>query len=276
MTVSGASREALGAARDRLNALVDSTGTDAAALAGDLAEVTGLLDREVSLRRVLTDPSQSGEGKADLAGRLLGGKIGGEALDLVSGMVRSRWSASRDLVDAVEELADTADLIAAEQAGTLDSVEDELFRFGRTVVSSPELRTALAGKEGDRALRNAKGSLVRELLGGRAQPVTERLVGRLVERPRGRSLEGGLEELSRLAAARRGRSVAVVVSAVPLTDGQRERLGRALAALYGREIQLNLDVDPAVLGGITVRVGDEVISGTIAERLDEVTRRMAG
>lgn len=276
MTVSGASREALGAARDRLNALVDSTGTDAAALAGDLAEVTGLLDREVSLRRVLTDPSQSGEGKADLAGRLLGGKIGGEALDLVSGMVRSRWSASRDLVDAVEELADTADLIAAEQAGTLDSVEDELFRFGRTVVSSPELRTALAGKEGDRALRNAKGSLVRELLGGRAQPVTERLVGRLVERPRGRSLEGGLEELSRLAAARRGRSVAVVVSAVPLSDEQRERLGRSLAALYGREIQLNLDVDPAVLGGITVRVGDEVISGTIAERLDEVTRRMAG
>lgn len=276
MTVSGASREALGAARDRLDALVDSTGADAAALAGDLAEITALLDREVSLRRVLTDPSQPGEGKAELLGRLLSGRVGGEALDLVSGMVRSRWSASRDLVDAIEELADTADLVAAEQDGTLNAVEDELFRFGRIVVSSPELRTVLAGKEGDRRLRAAKGSLVRELLGGRAQPVTERLVGRLVERPRGRSLEGGLEQLSRLAAERRGRSVAVVVSAVPLSDEQRRRLSRALAALYGREIQLNLDVDPAVLGGISVRVGDEVIHGTIAERLEQVSRRLTG
>jgi F-type H+-transporting ATPase subunit delta len=274
--ISGASRGSLSAARERLDTLVDSTSVDAAALAGDLASVTQLLDREVSLRRVLTDPSQPGEGKAELVGRLLGGQIGGEALDLVSGMVRSRWSASRHLVDAVEELADTADLIAAEQAGVLDTVEDELFRFGRIVVASPELRTALSGKEGDLRLRAAKGSLIRELLGGRAEQVTERLVGRLVERPRGRSLEGGLESLSKLAADRRDRSVAVVVSAVPLSDQQRQRLGTALGRLYGRDIQLNLDVDPSVLGGISVRIGDEVIHGTIADRLDEVSRRMAG
>lgn len=90
----GASREALDAARERLVALTDNTGVDAAALATDLAAVTGLLDRETSLRRVLTDPAQAGERKAELVRRLLTGQVGGEAVDLVSGTVRSRWSSS--------------------------------------------------------------------------------------------------------------------------------------------------------------------------------------
>ncbi|MEU9860926.1 F0F1 ATP synthase subunit delta [Streptomyces sp. NPDC047971] len=271
--MNGASREALAAARESLDALTDNTSVDAAKLAGELAAVTALLDREVSLRRVLTDPAQAGEGKAELAGRLLTGQVGGETVDLVSGMVRSRWSQSRDLVDSVEELANTADLTAAQQAGALDDVEDELFRFGRIVSSSTELRSALTDKA---ATASAKGELLRSLLGGKANAVTERLIVRLVTQPRGRSLEAGLESLSKLAAARRDRMVAVVTSAVPLTDQQKQRLGAVLAKLYGRPMHLNLDVDPAVLGGISVQVGDEVINGTIAERLDEATRRLAG
>ena len=271
--MNGASREALAAARESLDALTDNTSVDAAELAGELAAVTALLDREVSLRRVLTDPAQAGEAKAELAGRLLGGQVGGAAVDLVSGMVRSRWSQSRDLVDSVEELANTADLTAAQQAGALDDVEDELFRFGRIVSSSTGLRSALTDKA---ATASAKSELLRSLLGGKADPVTERLVVRLVTQPRGRSLEAGLESLSKLAAARRDRMVAVVTTAVPLSDQQKQRLGAVLAKLYGREMHLNLDVDPSVLGGIAVQVGDEVINGTIAERLDEATRRLAG
>lgn len=271
--MNGASREALVAARERLDALTDNTSVDAAELAGELAAVTALLDREVSLRRVLTDPAQAGEAKAELATRLLSGQVGGETVDLVSGMVRSRWSQSRDLVDAIEELANTADLTAAQRAGALDDVEDELFRFGRIVASSTELRAALTDRT---ATASAKGELLRSLLGGKAHAVTERLVVRLVTAPRGRSLEGGLESLSKLAAARRDRMVAVVTSAVPLTDQQKQRLGAVLAKLYGRQMHLNLDVDPTVLGGISVRVGDEVIDGSIASRLDEASRRLAG
>ncbi|UED84024.1 F0F1 ATP synthase subunit delta [Streptomyces profundus] len=272
----GASREVLDAARERLDTLADSTGVDVAALAGELAAVTVLLDREVALRRVLTDPAQAGEAKAELVGRLLSDQVGGETVDLVSGMVRSRWSASRDLVDAIEALADIADLIVAERDGSLDSVEDELFRFGRIVATAPELRSALSVKDRSERSVAAQSELVRQLLGGRAGEVTLRLIVRLVEHPRGRSLESGLEALSAVAAERRNRSVAVVTSAVPLTDQQRQRLGEVLSRLYGRQVQLNLDVDPEVLGGITVRIGDEVIHGTIADRLDEVTRRMAG
>ena len=271
--MNGASREALAAARERFDALTDNTSVDAAKLADELAAVTALLDREVSLRRVLTDPAQPGEAKAELAQRLLSGQVGGEVLDLVSGMVRSRWSRSRDLADAVEELASSADLVAAQRVGTLDNVEDELFRFGRIISSSSELRSALADR---RANGTAKAGLVRELLGGRADRVTERLVVRLVTQPRGRSLEAGLDELSKLAAARRNRMVAVVTSAVPLSDRQKERLGAALASLYGHQVHLNLDVDPEVLGGVEVRIGDEVVNGTIADRLAEASRRMAG
>ena len=271
--MNGASREALGAARDRLDALTDNTSVDAAKLGDELAAVTALLDRESTLRRALTDPAQPGEAKAGLAQRLLGGQLGAESLDLVTGMVRSRWSQSRDLVDSIEELADSADLIAAERAGGLDDVEDELFRFGRILNGNTELRSALTDRV---AGTDAKSALLHTLLDGRVNPVTERLVIRLVTAPRGRSLDGGIESLSKLAAARRGRMVAEVVSATPLTDQQKERLGASLARMYGRRVHLNLDVDPGVLGGVRVRIGDEVINGTIAERLDEAARRMAG
>ncbi|MEK2471670.1 MULTISPECIES: F0F1 ATP synthase subunit delta [Streptomyces] len=271
--MNGASREALASAREQFNALTDNTSVDAAKLAEELAAVTALLDREVSLRRVLTDPAQPGEARAELARRLLGGQVGEATLDVVTGMVRARWSRSRDLPDAIEELAYSADLVAAQRADRLDDVEDELFRFGRIIASSGDLRRALTDRS---ATVSAKTELLHTLLGGRANPVTERLVIRLVAQPRGRSLEAGLEALSKLAAARRDRMVAVVTSAVPLSDGQRQRLGAALATLYGRQIHLNLDVDPEVLGGVQVRIGDEVINGTIADRLDGVARRMAG
>ncbi|BET47607.1 F0F1 ATP synthase subunit delta [Kitasatospora aureofaciens] len=268
----GASREALAAARERLDALTDSTSVDAGSLADELAAVTALLHREVSLRRVLTDPAQSGEAKAELAQRLFGTQVSGQAVDLVAGMVRSRWSQSRDLVDALEELANTADLTAAQKRSRLDNVEDELFRFGRIVSSNTELRAALTNRSATTA---AKGELLRGLLGGRAERTTERLVTRLVTAPRGRSLESGLESLSKLAADRRDRMVAVVTSAVPLSDTQKQRLGAALAKVYGRPMHLNLDVDPEVLGGIRVQVGDEVINGSIADRLEDAGRRLA-
>lgn len=197
MTMHGASRAALAAARERLDALTDNTSADAAKLADELTAVTALLHREVSLRRVLTDPARSGESKAELAGGLLRGQLGGDTVDLVTGMVRSRWSQPRDLVDAVEELAALAELTAAQRAGGLDDVEDELFRFGRIVESSTDLRAALTDRA---ATAPAKTALLDSLLGGRANPSTQRLVTRLVSQPRGRSLEAGLQTLSRLAA----------------------------------------------------------------------------
>ena len=269
----GASREALAAGRENLESLTDNTSVDAAKLAEELTAVTALLDREVSLRRVLTDPSRSGQDKARFVGTLLAGQVSGETVDLVSGLVRSRWSAARDLVDAVEELSAYAEVIAADKTGALDDVEDELFRFGRVVAGSHELRAALTEPKADAA---AKAALVKKLLGGRANPGTVRLVVSLVTAPRGRSLEQGLESYSKLAAARRGRVVALVTSAVPLSDLQKERLAAALAGLYGKQVHLNIDVDPEVAGGVKVQIGDEVIDGTVASRLEAARQGLEG
>ncbi|MBV2151964.1 F0F1 ATP synthase subunit delta [Kitasatospora sp. SUK 42] len=268
----GASREALAAGRQNLESLTDSTSVDAAKLAEELTAVTAVLDREVSLRRVLTDPSRSGQDKAQLVTSLLTGQVSGEAVDLVSGLVRSRWSGSRDLVDATEELAAYAEVIAADKAGVLDDVEDELFRFGRVVSGSHELRAALTEPKAGAV---AKAALIAKLL-GRANAGTVRLVTALVNTPRGRSLEQGLESYSKLAAARRGRVVALVTSAVPLSDTQKERLSGALGRMYGRQVHLNIDVDPEVVGGVQVQIGDEIIDGTVSSRLEGARQSLEG
>jgi F-type H+-transporting ATPase subunit delta len=262
--MNGASREALAAARERLDTLVGTPDTDPAVLAEELTAVVALLDGEVSLRRVLTDPARSGDTKAQLIGRLLDGRTGEATADLVAGTVRSRWSRPRDLVDALEQLAAVAETAVAERGDSLDAVEDELFRFGRIVAAAPELRAALTNQAAGAASR---GELVRRLLGGKADPVTERLVERLVSAPRGRSLESGLEEAARLTAERRQRIVAVVTAALPLTEEQMGRLGSALGRLYGHRVHLNVDIDQEVLGGLRIEIGDEVIDGTVIGRL---------
>ncbi|MCX4746734.1 F0F1 ATP synthase subunit delta [Kitasatospora sp. NBC_01287] len=269
----GASREAFAAGRENLDSLTDNTSVDSAKLAEELGAVTALLNREVSLRRVLTDPARSGQDKAQLIASVLSGQVSGETVDLVSGLVRSRWSGSRDLVDATEELAAYAEVIAAEQAGKLDDLEDELFRFGRVVSGSHELRAGLTEPKAGKA---AKAELVNKLLGGRAQPGTVRLVTSLVTNPRGRSLDQGLAAYAKLAADRRDRVVALVTTAVPLSDGQKQRLSGALAKLYGRAVLLNIDVDPQVVGGVRVQVGDEIIDGTVSSRLEGARQALEG
>ncbi|MFJ6618521.1 F0F1 ATP synthase subunit delta [Kitasatospora sp. NPDC091335] len=269
----GASREAFAAGRQNLESLTDSTSVDVAKLAEELTAVTAVLDREVSLRRVLTDPSRSGEDKAQLVASLLTGQVTGATVDLVSGLVRSRWSGSRDLVDATEELAAYAEIVAADKAGSLDDVEDELFRFGRVVSGSHELRAALTEPKAGTA---AKAALIAKLLGGRANAGTVRLVTAVVNAPRGRSLEQGLESYSKLAAARRDRVVALVTTAVPLSDTQKERLSGALGRMYGRQVHLNIDVDPQVVGGVRVQIGDEIINGTVSSRLEGARQSLEG
>ena len=149
----------------------------------------------------------------------------------------------------------------------------ELFRFARLLEREPALRAALT----DPALPvERKSGLLRDLLGGKAQPTTVRLVEIAVTRPRGGSLEHTLEELSRLAAQRRSRYVAQVRVAAPLDAAQETRLSASLARIYGREVQLQVDVDPSVVGGVEVRVGDEVLDGTVKHSLDQVRRRLAG
>jgi F-type H+-transporting ATPase subunit delta len=271
--MQGISRGTFAAGQESLEALLAGPGADPAATGEALFTITGVLAANPALRRALTDPSRDGDAKAGLVVRLFGGKVGGGAVDLLSGLVRGRWSRTGDLVDSVEQYAVSAVLAGAERAGRLDGVEDELFRFARTIAGDQGLRDAFSARtEGT----DRKADLVRALLGGRAAPETVRLAVQAAALPRGLRTEQVLERYVEAAAARRRQLVAHVVAALPLTEQQRARLAAALQRQYGRPIRLNIDVDPAVIGGVRVEVGGEVVDGTIAARLDDARRRLTG
>jgi F-type H+-transporting ATPase subunit delta len=267
----GASRESLAEARESLAALTEVPTTDVTALSDDLAAIAALLGGEVSLRRLLTDPARPGEARAALLAELLGGKVGETAVELVSGVVRSRWAQPRDLADALDELSVEAELALAERAGTLDAVEDDLFRFGRILGAEPELAAGLS----ERIPVRQRTGLIDSLLAGKANPSALRLIQRVVANPRGGSVLDGVERLSGIAAAHRERITALVTAVVPLTEAQRERLVRILERGYGMQVRLNVELDPALIGGMTVRIGDDIIDGSLANRLAEAARGFA-
>lgn len=242
-------------------------------LGEELFSVVRLLDSEVGLRRTLGDSSAEPDRRESLLTGLLSGKVGAETLEVLVAAVRERWSTPRELVDGIDRLGRIALLVRAERAGRLDAVEDELFRFGRIVAADTALEQALTDRA---ASGSAKAELVRSLLGGKAEAVTVALVEQLVVAPQGRPLVHGLGELAEEAAKRRERSVAYVVSPGPLSEQQQERLAATLNRIYARPIALHVEVDPAIQGGLVIRVGDEIIDGSATGRLDQLRRRLAG
>ncbi len=274
--MQGSSRGSMATVRGRLDDVLASTataGSGRADLAAALFTIVDLLDANGPLRRGLTDPSQPGEAKVALVVRLLQGKVVAQALGLVSDAVRLRWSRSRDLVDALDELAVGAVVADAEATGAVDRLEDELFRFERTVAGAPALASALTDRT---ASADRRVALVDSLVSGKVTSQTETLLRRAVRTPRGRNLSAALAGFGRLAADRRQQLVARVRVAAPLDPAHRQRLLAALTALYGKQLHLNVDLDPDVLGGIRVEVAGEVLDGSIARRLDDVRRRLAG
>jgi F-type H+-transporting ATPase subunit delta len=272
MLLSSASRESLAAAGNRLDAVVDgAAGADLARLGDDLFAVLRLVVGQTTLRRHLADPAVPAQARAGLADRLLQGKIGRAALDVVNELVSARWSRSVDLVEALEQLARRAVLGVAEKAQRLDDVEDQLFRFGRILDREPQLGSLLVD-EG--APADKRAGLLHEVLGGRVSSVTATLLEQTVRTPRGRSLDRAAEELAELAAARRDRYVAHVRTAVRLSPDQEYRLAGSLTRLYDRPISLQAELDPALLGGLVVRVGGDLIDGSVSGKLATARRTL--
>jgi F-type H+-transporting ATPase subunit delta len=267
--VRGASRASLADAKERLLALTSSS--DAGQVGGELFAVVDLLDRQPPLRRALADDSSARDARAGLMTAILGNNVGPDTGELVGSVVTAHWSTPGDLVDAIEQLAVLAIVAQADQAGHLDDLEDDLFRFSRVVGSSPELRTALGNPF---APAEAKRDLVSALLADKATPQAIELVTQAALHPRGRSLDRSLEEYGRLAAEQRERLIAEVRVADELSAEQRSRLAAALARTYGHAVHLNIVLDPEVIGGMIIRIGGEQIDGSVATRLAEIRRRL--
>ena len=271
-----ASRDAIAASEQTLLDVLSAKGKGAVSaeqVGDELLAVVRLLDGEPGLRRALGDSSAGRERRESLFTGLLSGKVSDATLKVLTTAVSNRWSTPRELVDGLDELGRTALLVHAERAGRLDTAEDELFRFGRIVAADGELERALADRT---APADAKRALIDQLLGGKADAVTVKLVEQLVVAPRGRSVLEGLEDMAAAAAKRRERSLAYVTAPVPLSEQQEQRLTDTLTRIYARPIALHVEVDPDLQGGLVIRVGEEVIDGSVTGRLEELRRRLAG
>jgi F-type H+-transporting ATPase subunit delta len=272
--VQGASRGSLASVRARL---ADLTGdSDEAALqqlSGELFSVVTLLAGPGGIRRTLSDPAIDAGRKERFVDQLFGDHVSATTVDVLKQIARTRWSEPRDVVDALENLAVETALVHAERDGQLDEVEDGLFRFERILASEHALRAALT----DRNLpADRKLELLHRLLDGKVADTTFALVQRAVLSPRGRTVERVLRDYSELAASRRERLIARVTSAVALSEDQQGRLTEALRASTGEDIRLQLIVDPGLIGGVTVRIGDEQIDGSVLRHLTEARRQLGG
>jgi F-type H+-transporting ATPase subunit delta len=247
-------------------------GADGNRLADDLFAVAELLAAQPSLRRTLTDLSLPAEAKAGLVRQVLGGKVDDATVELVAQAAGRRWAGPRDLGYALEHLGVVAVVKAAEQAGQADALEEELFSFGRLVTDNPDLRDALSDPSRSAADKRA---LLRGLLEARATPGAVRLAEQSISGSH-RTVTVAIEEYQKVAAAQRQRLVALVRVARPLEDQEAERMRSALTRQYGRPVHLNVVVEPGVIGGARIEIGDDVIDGTVASRLDDARRRLAG
>ena len=162
--------------------------------------------------------------------------------------------------------------MAAQYGGTLDNLEDDLFRFARVISGQTGLRAVLTGP----TTTDAKTWLLSTLLSAKVSGASLSLITQVLTHPRGRSPQAVLDLAASIAARRREQLIAVVRVATELSAAQRRRLLETLTAAYGQGVHLNVVHDPAVIGGVSVQIGDELIDGSTASRLAEVRRRLAG
>lgn len=267
----GSSRVSIAVVREAVNSSFQDSGQ---AQAGrELLEIADLLVREKPLRSSLSDSGLPVEERRGIVSSLLDDRVSPLAADLCTTIVSQRWSTESDMVDAFEVAGAQALFGASEEAGELDQVEDELFRFGRLLDSNGDLQLTLSSP----ALPGeVKRGILNDLLADKTTATTIDLIAYMSAHLRGRRIEQAIDTLTKLAAERRGMLLAVVRAARPLTQTQHDRLGAALKRLYAQPIAMNVEIAPALLGGLTVQIGDDVIDGSIANRLDNARRRVSG
>lgn len=259
------SREALSASRAVLADLGASVDLTTGEQVLDAGRVIG---SSVQLQSYLGDPATDVAEKRRLVERLFG-SYGEAARALLVSVVGGRWSSPDDLLAGVEEVG----VRAVASSAAAGPVVEELFSFSATVSSDARLELALGTKLSDDA---AKAGLVERLLRDKASPQTTTIVGHLVRQPRGRRIGQLLRHAAEIVADQSDEVVATVTTAQPLSGEHLGRLEQGLARQYGRSLRINQVVDPSVVGGLRVQVGDEVIDGTVSTKLSQLRLQLAG
>jgi F-type H+-transporting ATPase subunit delta len=244
---------------------------DAAQFSNDLFTVLTVLSTSVGVRRALTDNARDAAAKAELISNLFAGKIGSAAQSLLASAAGMRWSSPSELADAIEQFAVEAQAVAADKNNEIAKLEDQLFDFARVLIANPDLRQALnTSADSD----EGKVALLESIVKGKYANSTVNLLRRITVLRRGRNIDATLAAYSHYVSTRKDRMAAHIRTAVELTPAQAEKLRAALTKEVGKEVHINIEVDPKVLGGMSIRYGDEIIDGTVINRLTEASRAL--
>jgi len=258
--MGSASREALAAARSALSgSLEPRTGAELLSASAQIADAPALL-------AALADSSADAESKTQLVDRVFASATSG-ARAVLSAAVAQSWSNPGELVEGIEELGLRAEAVAN------DALADELLSAASVIDSSHELELGLGNKLGD---AQAKVALVERLFRGKLSDAAVGIVSHLVSNPRGRRLGAALRESARIVADQGGSELATVTVASQLTDTQSQRISSLLEQSAGRPVRVTTVIDPSLVGGIRIQIGDNVIDGSVRSRLDDLRLQLAG
>lgn len=267
--MASSTRQALVAAIEALKPLLKKADLK---LAEELFSIGVALSTSVQLRNLLSDPSGEKKAKAGALKAVFGKAFSKESIELAETLSGLRWSRGGDLVTAFEQLAvyTVASLSSAEKK--LAELEDELFSVRQVVDTDHDLQQAFSSRQHS---TESKVALISALTKGKVSGATALLVRFAVEGARHRRLSLVLEGYGKQVSAFAERLVATVTVAAPLEAKQLERLEKALAKTYGQELNLNVEIDPSVLGGVKVQVSGEIIDGSVATRLNQARMQLA-
>ena len=260
------SEAALAAVRDQWNALLFEKASGEIETARELFEVAVLLRENGSLISSLEDAARDEDSRAKLATDVFRGKVSDEVTEVVAGLSRARWSEDLDLARAIEALGVETLLAGAERNGALSKVEEQLYRNMRTLRNERRLRITLNDDTYD---LQARKDLTRKIFADDDAHTIELMVW-AVERLERHTFASSLRKFIDAAAERGKHVVASVTSATPLTREQEERLTGILSRMYNKDITLHVAINPAIVGGLRVHVGDDIIDGTLASRVRSV------
>lgn len=271
--LGGSSRQSFETARAQLDAAVKgATAASASELSAHLFFAAEVFATNSSLRRAFTDAARDASAKKALVKDVFGSKVSSSASDLLAAVAGLRWSAAGDLVLVIEQLAIEAEASSANLDGALDRLEAEFFGVARVIADNFELRKALVGN----GSVDAKSALIADVLATSASASTVKLAVALVTSLRGRSIEAAFADYLFGLANRRNRLVAHVRVATEITDAQKTRLAAAIEKQVGQPITVNIQVDPSILGGVSVKFADELVDGSISNRLAGAGRALVG
>ena len=267
-----ASRIADSESRDSLAPKLRDTREDAWRIGNELFTITKVLDDSIQLERALTDPSRPVADKVAVLKELLGDNAHPMTMEIMTDLVSRRWSRARDIANAVEDFGVDAMMYYADATDATLQVSIELSELHSALLNLPVVRAKLYDYQ---ATSEARVKLFREVFSGKTlNKVTMRLAEHATCNLRRRRYLETIQWLINKFSRHMGESMVTVTTATPLKKEQIKRLVEVYSAKVGRQVHINSVVDPTVLGGMRIQVGDEVTDNTVVAQLQNLHRKV--